>query len=216
MVWWGIKKGDFPVQSFYFSLASRRVELFLCSTTWNSWAHARARFSTSEATWAKTLTQDQLRRREWRMPNKWHMCKAKEETRDHILLHCPKASILWKKVFALFHVQWVMHSSVRGVLLSWSGLSVGKKMKNTWKVATLYIFWFIWREINRRAFVDKESLNQTIKSSFLYLFWNWVGVYIGDNITSLIDFVDWLDPCRVWLLCFCLDWFLYMYTSCIL
>ena len=56
MVWWGINKGDFPVQSFYFSLASMRVELFLCSTTWNSWAHARARFSTSEATWAKTLS----------------------------------------------------------------------------------------------------------------------------------------------------------------
>ena len=39
---------------------------------------------------------------------------------------------------------------------------------------------------------DKECLDQSFKSSFLYLFWDWVRVYMGDNITSLIEFVDWL------------------------
>ena len=115
------------------------------------------------------------------MSNRCYMCKAKEETRNHILLHCLKASILWQMVFALFHVQCVMHSFVRGVFLSWSGLSIGKKRKKAWKVAPLCIFWSI-----------RESLDQTIKSYFLYLFWDWVRVYMGDNVTSLIDFVDWL------------------------
>ena len=36
MVWLGTKNGDFSVQSFYFSLASRRVEPFPHSTMWNS------------------------------------------------------------------------------------------------------------------------------------------------------------------------------------
>ena len=55
------------------------------------------------------------------------------------------------------------------------------------------IFWSIWRERNWRAFKDRKSLNQTIKTSFLYLFSDWVRVYMGDNVTSLIDFVDWLS-----------------------
>ena len=81
---------------------------------------------------------------------------------------------------------------MRGVLLSWNSCSVGKKRKRAWKVAPLCIFWSIWKERNRRTFEDKESSDQTIKSSFLYIFWNWVRVYMGDNVTSLLDFVDWL------------------------
>ena len=41
-------------------------------------------------------------------------------------------------------------------------------------------------------FEDREGSDQTIKSSFLYIFWDWVRVYMGDSVTSLIDFVDWL------------------------
>lgn len=61
------------------------------------------------------------------MPNKCYMRKAEEETGDHILLHYPKSRMLWQQVFSVFNVQWMMHSSVRGVLLSWSGSLVRKK-----------------------------------------------------------------------------------------
>ena len=57
------------------------------------------------------------------------MCKAEVEMGDRLLLHCPKASTLWQLVCALFPIQWVMHSSVRGVLLSWNNVSVAKKRK---------------------------------------------------------------------------------------
>ena len=86
-----------------------------------------------------------------------------------------------------------MHSSVRGVLLSWNGVPVGKKRKKAWKVAPLCIFWSNWRERNWRAFEDRECLDQTFKSSFLYLFWDWIRVCMGGSITFLIDFVDWLS-----------------------
>ena len=193
MAWMGTKNEFFSVKIFYFSLASRSLESFPHSTVWNSWAPARASFFVWEADWARILTQDQLRRRGWRLPNRCYMCKVAEETGYHILLHCPKASLLWQLVFALFQVQWVMHSSVRGVLLSWNSCLVDKKRKKAWKVAPLCIFWSIWKERNGRAFEDRESSDQTIQSSFLYIFWDWVRVYMGDSVTSLIDFVDWLD-----------------------
>ena len=126
------------------------------------------------------------------MSNRCYMCKAIEEIRYHILLHCLKASLLWQLVFALFHVQWLMHSSVRGVLLSWNSCSVGKKRKKAWEVAPLCIIWSIWKERHKRAFEDRESSDQTIKSYFLCIFWDWVRVYMGDSVTSFIDFVDWL------------------------
>ena len=59
-------------------------------------------------------------------------------------------------------------------------------------MAPLCLFWSILRERNRRTFENCESLDQTIKSSFLYLFWDWVKLYIRDGSMSLIDFVDWL------------------------
>ena len=59
-----------------------------------------------------------------------------------------------------------------------------QKRKKAWKVAPLCIFWSIWRERNRRDFEDKECLDQTFKSFFLYLFWDWVRVYMG--ITLLL------------------------------
>ena len=63
-----------------------------------------------------------------------------------------------------------MHSFVRGVLLSWNGVPVGKKRKKAWKVAPLCIFWSIWRERNRRDFEDKECLDQTFKIFFCSYF----------------------------------------------
>ena len=57
------------------------------------------------------------------------MCKEEEEMVNHILLYCLKADYLWQLIYALFGVQWVMHSSVRGALLSWHRSFVGQKRK---------------------------------------------------------------------------------------
>ena len=85
-----------------------------------------------------------------------------------------------------------MHSSVRVVLLSWHGTFVGKKRKKAWKVAPLCPFWTFWWERNRRAFYNYESMDQVIKNSFLYLFWDWARLYIEDGSLSLLDFVNWV------------------------
>ena len=42
------------------------------------------------------------------------------------------------------------------------------------------------------VFENCESLDQTFKSSFLYLFWDWIRWYIGDPSLLMLDFVDWL------------------------
>ena len=56
---------------------------------------ARASFFFAwKASWAKILTQDRLKKRGWRMPNRCCLSKAKEEMGYLILLHCLKACML--------------------------------------------------------------------------------------------------------------------------
>ena len=94
LVWVDTKNGVFFVKSLYSSLANRGVDPFPHGMVWNSQAPIRVSFFAWEATWAKILMQDQLRKRSWKMPNKYYIYKEGEETSDHILLHCSKACIL--------------------------------------------------------------------------------------------------------------------------
>ena len=48
-----------------------------------------------KASWGKVLTLDQLKRRGWTLANRCFLCLVKEESIDHILIHCSKARVLW-------------------------------------------------------------------------------------------------------------------------
>ena len=80
---------------------------------------------------------NQLKRRGRILPNKCHICKIEEKLVDHLLLHCPKASIVWQRGFSPFGVVRIVHSKIRGTLLSWHGSFVGKK---SWRVSPLCLF----------------------------------------------------------------------------
>ena len=70
-------------------------------------------------------------------------------------------------------------------------------VENKEKVSLLCAFWTIWREKNRRNFKNCENQDQTIKSSFLNLFWEWVRLFSGNNSLSLLEFVDWVSSLQV-------------------
>ena len=120
-----------------------------------------------EATWGKALTLDLVQKKGWTLANRCFMCLEKEETIDHLFLHCSKTRVLWDLLFALFGVSWVLPSSVRETLLSWHGSFVGKKHKRVWRVASLYIFWTIWKTRNRLVFKDDVFSVQRLKYSFV-------------------------------------------------
>ena len=70
-----------------------------------------------EASWVKTLTLDQVKRRGWSLATRCFLCLVEEESIDHILIHCTKARVLWELLFALFGVTWVLPLTVRETLL---------------------------------------------------------------------------------------------------
>ena len=124
-----------------------------------------------EKSWGKVLTLDQLKKRGRPLANRCYLCEEEEEeeeeeTLNHLLVHCPKAKILWELILAIVGIGWVFPFSVRQVL-AWQGTQVGKKRKKLWRAAPLCLFWTLWHERNRVAF-DKEAFSAyRLKSSFM-------------------------------------------------
>ena len=95
------------------------------------------------------------------------LCCTAEKIIDHLLIHCIKAKVLWDLLFTLFSVSWVLHSSVKEVLLGWHGSFVGKKRRKVWRATPLCLFWMVWKERNRIAFENQEFSIQRLKYSFV-------------------------------------------------
>ena len=68
-----------------------------------------------------------------------------------------------------------------------------KKWRKARRVASLYLWWTIWKERNKRALNDVKQSNQVIKYVFMYTFVDWPRVYIKDHTLSMLDLVDWLS-----------------------
>ena len=131
--WMYSKNDSFSVRSLYRSLTKASNDPFPWSIIWRSWAPMRVSFFTWKASWNKILTIDQLKRRGWNMPNRCYLRKVEEETSDHLILFCKKASMLWSLVFSLFDVQWVLHSSIKRNLKGWHGAFVTKRKEKAWR-----------------------------------------------------------------------------------
>ena len=150
-----------------------------------------------EASWGRILTLDRLRRRGVPLVNRCFMCKREEESIDHLFLHCVTAGYLWQLFFSLFGLQRVMHSSVRLMLLSQSGIQVGKKQKKVWLAAPLCLFWIIWCERNQRLLKMWKLQIKRLNLLFCFPFWTMLG-FTQKEILSLFDFIDWVGAKQLW------------------
>ena len=105
------------VKSLYMALEPRTSISFPWSNIWKVWVHPRVSFFTWEATWGKTLALDQVQKRGWSLANRCFLCHVKEESINHLLVHCVKTRVMWELLFALFRVSWVLPSSIKETLL---------------------------------------------------------------------------------------------------
>ena len=95
--------------------------------------------STKHRHYGKALTLDLVQKRGWSLANRCFMCLEKEETINHLLLHCSKIRALWELLFTLVGVSWLLPSSVRETLLSWHG-SFGAKSERKCGELLLFIY----------------------------------------------------------------------------
>ncbi|RVX01805.1 hypothetical protein CK203_024318 [Vitis vinifera] len=192
VIWKGESHGLFRIRDAYKLLAGSNVISFPKKGIWVDKVPTKVAFFAWEASWEKVLTLDKLQRRGWQFPNRCFLCGCEEESVNHILLHCIVVRALWEIVLALFGANWVFPERVKDMLVSWRGPFVGRKRKRIWTSIPLCIFWTVWKERNRLAFRGGSLAIQKLKNSFVCNLWSWARVYMGEESSSLIGFLEWL------------------------
>ena len=190
--WKGGGSGIFRVKEAYNLLVASNDIVFPKKCIWVDKVPTKVVFFAWEATWGKVLTLDRLQKRGWQFPNRCFLCGCEEETVNHILLHCTVVRVLWEIVLVLFGIQWVFPETIKDMLFSWRGSFVGKKRKKIWTSIPFCIFWTVWKERNRLAFRGGFLSIQKLKNSFVCNLWSWARVYIGEESSSLLGFLEWL------------------------
>ena len=97
------------------------------------------------ATHGKILTLDNLHKREIIAVDWCCTCKQSGESVNHLLLHCKVAQALWRALFTIFYVIWVMQGRVADLLAYWKGQIDNRSIKEVWRIASLCLMWIIWR-----------------------------------------------------------------------
>ena len=82
--------------------------------------------------------------------------------------------------------------SIRETLLGWTGFFMGKKRKTVWRVGPLCIFWTVWKTSNRIAFENEVLSIQRLKTSFLNSLWSETNLFIKDDPSTFVEFIDWV------------------------
>ena len=80
------------------------------------------------------------------MVNRYNLRKGREESADHILIHCSKTKELWTLLLSSFRLVWMFPTSVRNILLEWKVKGLRKKRRVVWRLDPICLFWCIWGE----------------------------------------------------------------------
>ena len=97
MAWRLTKGGAFIVNSFYSSLVGRFLKSFAIGIVWNPLVSMRVNFFCLGSSLRKNSTSRSAKKDGLVfscLPSRCYFCKGEEESTNHILLHCPKATFL--------------------------------------------------------------------------------------------------------------------------
>ena len=126
------------------------------------------------------MALDQLRRRGVSLTNSKkkkvslgninYLYEKREQFIDHMIIHCVLAGILWQLIFSMFGLQWVRHSSIRLMLLSWNKFYIEKRQKRAWLVVLFGSFLDHLTREELKGFENAATLKQLLKSFLMHSF----------------------------------------------
>jgi ABC-type long-subunit fatty acid transport system fused permease/ATPase subunit len=123
------------------------------------------------------------------MANYCCMCKAAEETVDHLLLHCGVAREIWSFVFRSFGIDGVLLNSFTELLFGWWNW-FGKSSSSVWNLIPSCLIWTIWRERNSRTFENIEVSVGKIIEIFFRSLYDWFQTWGLTSSSSVGDFLE--------------------------
>jgi hypothetical protein len=190
LCWMPTRKKFFEVKSYYKVLSSPIQSSFPWKSIWKANVSPRVAFFVWTASLGKTLTLDNLRKRNIFVIEWCFMCKTSGESIDHLFLHCMVATELWRTILQLFGVEWVMPGSVKDMLGSWRSQKGNRTLIPIWRMAPLCLMWCVWRERNARCFEDCETGLLNLKRKMLQTLFMWRGKIQFMHECSYFEFID--------------------------
>ncbi|CAL1356447.1 unnamed protein product [Linum trigynum] len=105
----------------------------------------------------KVLTQDNLKKSGWLLPNRCAMCCEEEETVDHLFLSCRYSLSVWQIMRCFVKLPAALGSNISSVLRNWSRKSPACPQEWCSRVFIHALCWRIWLERNNRVFSDNKE-----------------------------------------------------------
>uniref|UniRef100_A0A2N9I6Z1 Reverse transcriptase zinc-binding domain-containing protein n=1 Tax=Fagus sylvatica TaxID=28930 RepID=A0A2N9I6Z1_FAGSY len=189
LTWTLNRYSTFDSHSFYHALHSLTEVHFPWKSIWRGKAPRRVAFFVWIAAWGRILTCDSLMKRGYVMANYCCMCKAAEETVDHLLLHCGVAREIWSFVFRSFGIDGVLLNSFTELLFGWWNW-FGKSSSSVWNLIPSCLIWTIWRERNSRTFENIEVSVGKIIEIFFRSLYDWFQTWGLTSSSSVGDFLE--------------------------
>jgi hypothetical protein len=95
----------------------------------------------------------------------------------------------WDLAISMFRVDWVMPSSVMGLLTCWPRLSKRASV-SIWHMLPHCIMWSLWQVRNAQSFEGCEKNIHDSKKFFLYTLMEWAVALGVISCYSLLDFIE--------------------------
>lgn len=119
------------------------------------------------ASLGKILTIDNLRKCGIIVADQCCTCRNNREFVEHFKLYCAVVRSLWKDLFGIVGLAWVMPKRFANLLESWKRLYSSPKIAAVWQFTPICLVLCIWRKINDKNFVYHEQTMDEFKVFFL-------------------------------------------------
>lgn len=123
------------------------------------------------------------------------LCKAEEETCNHLLLSCNFVWRVWSNIMAWWEIQWVSPGSFEGLMYWWLGWRLKKKVKEVWWVVFISVVGSLWMYRNDCVFnnvnPDADALSELIKIRVAM----WFKIYDSGccfSIQEIVSNIKWV------------------------
>eukprot|EP00253_Pinus_taeda_P014726 PITA_14726 len=111
----------------------------------------------------KILTWDRIQKKGFIGPSRCCLCKLEEETKDHLLLHCPFAKSLWIRAKRTFGKSENTPGVFKDVVFQWNTKTFQcQVVRRAWDLISGFSLWMIWKERNRRIFQNSAMESEAV------------------------------------------------------